>query len=374
MNTGTNMSTDADPIRIDTTSPPQGPVTGPVSGPVDFVEDEPTAPDPPPRVDADDSAPTAAATTASDRSQPLAGRQSLDRLLVVATVISLLTLAVIFVISRVVIEASTLVESWPTIGKIYVAACVTVALLVGTLGIRSARRYWRIRAVTRLRRSVEAYQQRLASSSVGPEQLREELTAYLSTLETHTSDQTRIGIATVGRKFTDYSGDGTRDIEEIETHVLNALDREADAIIASRSAQVAVATALAPHSFDAMIVLWQSVKLIDQVSRIYAGRPGLWGTLRLFRRAMAAIVFAEIAQLATEAMVDAVAKKTLATIAGRVTEGVTNGLLMMRLGETVKQQCRPIPCDSGGTHPIRRLVQALNSRGVTPAATSSQMA
>ena len=221
---------------------------------------------------------------------------------------------------------------------------------------------------------MEAYQQRLPSGSVGPEQLREELTAYLSTLETHTSDQTRIGIATVGRKFNDYSGDGTRDIEEIETHVLDALDREADAVIASRSAQVAVATALAPHSFDAMIVLWQSVKLIDQVSRIYAGRPGLWGTLRLFRRAMAAIVFAEIAQLATEAVVDAVAKKTLATIAGRVTEGVTNGLLMMRLGETVKQQCRPIPCDSGGTHPIRRLVQALNSRGVTPAATSSQMA
>jgi putative membrane protein len=374
MNTGTNMSTDADPIRIDSTSRPQGPVTGPVSGPVDFVEDEPTAADPPLTVDADDSAPTAAATTASNRSQPLTGRQRLDRLLVVATVISLLTLAVIFVISRVAIEASTLVESWPTIGRIYVAACVAVALLVGILGIRSARRYWRIRAVTRLRRSVEAYQQRLPSGSVGPEQLREELTAYLSTLETHTSDQTRIGIATVGRKFNDYSGDGTRDIEEIETHVLDALDREADAVIASRSAQVAVATALAPHSFDAMIVLWQSVKLIDQVSRIYAGRPGLWGTLRLFRRAMAAIVFAEIAQLATEAVVDAVAKKTLATIAGRVTEGVTNGLLMMRLGETVKQQCRPIPCDSGGTHPIRRLVQALNSRGVTPAATSSQMA
>ena len=374
MDAGTNMSTDADPIRIDTTSRPQGPVTGPVSGPVDFLEDETNTPDPPHAVDVDDSAPNTSATTASDRSQSLTRRQRLDRLLVIATVISLLTLAVVFVISRVAIEASTLVESWPTIGRIYVASCVAVALLVGILGIRSARRYWRIRAVTRLRRSVEAYQQRLSSGSVGPEQLREELTGYLATLEKHTSDRTRIGIATVGRKFNDYSGDGTRDIEEIQTHVLDALDREADAIIASRSAQVAVATALAPHSFDAMIVLWQSVKLIDQVSRIYAGRPGLWGTLRLFRRAMAAIVFAEIAQLATEAMVDAVAKKTLATIAGRVTEGVTNGLLMMRLGETVKQQCRPIPCDSGGTHPIRRLVQALNSRGVTPAATSSQMA
>ena len=124
------MSTDADPIRIDPTSHPQGPVTGPVSGPVDFVEDETSTPDPPPAADADGSTPTAAATTASNRSQPLTGRQRLDRLLVIATVISLLTLAVIFVISRVAIEASTLVESWPTIGRIYVAACVAVALLV----------------------------------------------------------------------------------------------------------------------------------------------------------------------------------------------------------------------------------------------------
>ena len=369
------MSTDADPIRIDSTSRPQGPGTGPVSGPVDFLNDETNTPAPShAEVDADGSAPTAAATTAGKPSQPLKGQQRLDRMLVIATVISLVTLAVVFVISRIAMEASTLVESWPTIGRIYVVSCVVVALLVGLLGIRSARRYWRIRTVTRLRRSVEEYQQRLSSGPVSPDQLRKELTAYLASLEKHTNDQARTGIATVGRKFNDYSGDGTRDIEEVETHVLETLDREADAIIASRSAQVAVATALAPHSFDAMIVLWQSVKLIDQVSRIYAGRPGLWGTLRLFRRAMAAIVFAEIAQLATEALVDAIAKKTLAIIAGRVTEGVTNGLLMMRLGETVKEQCRPIPCDSGGTHPIQRLVQALNSRGATPVATSSQMA
>ena len=64
MDAGTNMSTDADPIRIDTTSRPQGPVTGPVSGPVDFLEDETNTPDPLHAVDVDDSAPNAAATSA----------------------------------------------------------------------------------------------------------------------------------------------------------------------------------------------------------------------------------------------------------------------------------------------------------------------
>ncbi len=368
------MSTDADPIRFDKTSHPQGPATGPVSGPVDFLEDETNARTPSHGPESDTVSAVAADATASGDADRPAGRPLSDRILVVATVLSLVTLAVTFVISRVVTEASSLIATWPTLGWIYVASYVAVVLSVGLLAIRSARRYWRIRAVTRLRRTVEEFQNRTANGSVDPNRMRDELTGYLAALEKHTNSQTQTSIATVRRKFNDYTGDGTRDVEEVETHVLTALDREADTIIASRSAQVAVATALAPHSFDAVIVLWQAVKLIDQVSQIYAGRPGLWGTLRLFKRAMAAIVFAEIAQLATEAMVDAVAKKTLATIAGRVTEGVTNGLLMIRLGETVKQQCRPIPCDGAGTHPIRRLLQALNSRGVTPAATSSQMA
>jgi putative membrane protein len=106
---------------------------------------------------------------------------------------------------------------------------------------------------------------------------------------------------------------------------------------------------------DGFIVLWQSIAMVVDVSTLYAGRPGFLGTVRLLRRALVMTVLAEIAEQATEFVADWVANKAAAKLSGRAVQGLGNGLLMLRLGNAVKRQCRPIAY-AGGRVPARALV------------------
>ena len=56
------------------------------------------------------------------------------------------------------------------------------------------------------------------------------------------------------------------------------------------------------------------VAMVVDVSTLYAGRPGLLGTVRLLRRALVMTVLAEIAEQATEFVADWVANKAAAKL------------------------------------------------------------
>jgi putative membrane protein len=72
----------------------------------------------------------------------------------------------------------------------------------------------------------------------------------------------------------------------LRTGPLAKLDQEVSASGRAAALRVLAATAVSPWpGLDGVIVIWQSLRLVRHVARLYGLRPGALGTLRLLRRA-----------------------------------------------------------------------------------------
>jgi putative membrane protein len=326
-------------------SPPPGPVIG-------AVEMEGLDPDV-------SSGRSYAPDVSSSRLSPPASTRGVDWLLLLVTAIAVSAAGTILLAARIAEEYVNLHSRSPLLGWAFLGAISVAVLGVALFGWRSWHRFRQLRDVTDLQQLIAAFGQAVGMAHQDDKSLRRRLEEYLRELEGRADNEVREGVKSLRLRFSEYCGDGMRDMEEFETLILLPLDRKVDAAIESSSAEVSVATALASSSFDAIIVTWQAIRLVGQISRMYAGRPGIWGTLRLFRRGMSMAVFADLADVAADALTEAFSQKALAAVGGRMAEGMANGLLMVRFGEAIKRQCRPAPTSSPSVSPLARLVNAI---------------
>ena len=122
------------------------------------------------------------------------------------------------------------------------------------------------------------------------------------------------------------------------------LDGQAKRVVAQAAKQVSVVTAVSPRAIvDVAFVLFAAVRLLRQISRIYGGRPGLFGFLRLARAA-----FSHLAVTGGVAVGDSLVQQVLglglaARISAKLGEGVLNGLMTARFGLAALAVCRPLP-------------------------------
>src|SRR5690349_645790 len=71
-----------------------------------------------------------------------------------------------------------------------------------------------------------------------------------------------------------------------ERELLAPLDDQAKRVIAGAARQVSVVTAISPRAIvDVVFVVYAAVRLLRRIARIYGGRPGTLGFLRLARAA-----------------------------------------------------------------------------------------
>jgi putative membrane protein len=228
----------------------------------------------------------------------------------------------------------------PLLGFLYLAGLGVTVLSVGYFAMRAARRYARLNEVETARRRSARVRQGLAGEA--EERLLQQW------IVSRVQSAQRGPLAEVSERANRLTtqlalhSSAERAIREFEEYLLLPLDCLADQIIERRAAQAALGTAVASGLFDPIIVSAQAVRLVDEISQLYAGRPGWLGTMRLLRRAIGITLFAEIAEQATELLAETTANKAAAKIGGRVGQGLANGLLVGRLGHAVKQQCRPI--------------------------------
>jgi putative membrane protein len=129
-----------------------------------------------------------------------------------------------------------------------------------------------------------------------------------------------------------------------ERELLLPLDVEAKRVVASAAKQVSVVTAVSPRAIvDVAFVLFAAVRLLRRISRIYGGRPGFLGFLRLARAA-----FSHLAVTGGVAVGDSLVQQVLglglaARISAKLGEGVLNGLMTARFGLAAVAVCRPLP-------------------------------
>ncbi len=138
--------------------------------------------------------------------------------------------------------------------------------------------------------------------------------------------------------------DGRDLIALAETELLAPLDWRAQGLIANAAKRVSIVTAVSPRALiDIGYILFESFKLIRQLSELYGNRPATLGLLRLARN-----VIAHLAVTGSIAAGDSIIQQLLghglaAKLSARLGEGVINGLMTARVGIAAMDIVRPLP-------------------------------
>jgi putative membrane protein len=138
--------------------------------------------------------------------------------------------------------------------------------------------------------------------------------------------------------------DGADMIKLAERELMTPLDQEARRLVSTAAQRVSIVTAVSPRALiDVLFVFVASLRMIRQLARLYGGRPGALGMIKLMRH-----VIAHLAITGGMAASDSLVQQMLghgiaAKLSQRLGEGILNGLLTARLGLAAIDVTRPLP-------------------------------
>jgi putative membrane protein len=138
--------------------------------------------------------------------------------------------------------------------------------------------------------------------------------------------------------------DGADLIRLAERELMTPLDMEARRLVSSAAQRVSIVTAVSPRALiDVLFVFAASLRLVRQLARLYGGRPGTLGLIKLMRHVIAHLAITG-GMAASDGLVQQVLGHGIAAkLSQRLGEGVLNGLLTARLGLAAIDVTRPLP-------------------------------
>jgi putative membrane protein len=125
---------------------------------------------------------------------------------------------------------------------------------------------------------------------------------------------------------------------------MTPLDIEARRLVSTAAQRVSIVTAVSPRALiDVLFVFAASLRLVRQLARLYGGRPGTLGLIKLMRHVIAHLAITG-GMAASDSLIQQVLGHGIAAkLSQRLGEGVLNGLLTARLGLAAIDVTRPLP-------------------------------
>lgn len=142
--------------------------------------------------------------------------------------------------------------------------------------------------------------------------------------------------------------DGSDRINLAERDLLLTIDENAGLVIAATSRRVTLLTAVTPTAIlDVLFVAAQNMRMLRQLSVLYGGRPGTFGTLKLTGMVISHLAVTGGLALTDNLIQQFVGKGVLGRLSARFGEGAVNGILTTRIGLSALDLIRPIPFSQG---------------------------
>lgn len=129
-----------------------------------------------------------------------------------------------------------------------------------------------------------------------------------------------------------------------ERELLEPFDAAARTMVLSAAKRVTLVTAISPRAVvDLLFVLVTVLGLVRRLGRLYGGRPGTLGFLRLTRAVLGHLAVTGGMAAGNSLVQQIVGHGIAAKLSARLGEGVVNGILTARVGIAAIEVCRPLP-------------------------------
>ncbi|RED24237.1 putative membrane protein [Rhodopseudomonas thermotolerans] len=162
----------------------------------------------------------------------------------------------------------------------------------------------------------------------------------------HPNPQLARGRSTL-QKHVDDIIDGADLIRLAERELMTPLDLEARALISKAAQRVSLVTAISPKALiDVLFVAIAATRLIGQLARLYGGRPGAIGMMKLMRQTVSHLAVTGGIALSDSVMQSVLGHGLASRLSAKLGEGVVNGMLTARLGIAAIDLTRPLPFDA----------------------------
>jgi putative membrane protein len=138
--------------------------------------------------------------------------------------------------------------------------------------------------------------------------------------------------------------DGADLIRLAERELLAPCDQEARNLISKAAQRVSLVTAISPKALiDVLFVGIAAVRLVGQLARLYGGRPGAIGMIKLMRQTVSHLAITGGVAIGDSVVQQVLGHGIASRLSAKLGEGVLNGMLTARLGLAAIDLTRPLP-------------------------------